>query len=216
MIFCAELGSNHKGKEALAFQMIREFSNAGATICKFQLGHQTNDPIRYIDHIAYKLKRWCDSYGVEFMASIWTDEALELARELEMQKYKIAHQVATSSKKYYRELTKKILGDGKETFVSGILPKEPHGKGIYVIQKYPAYPEDVKFPPQFGGHYWYGYSDHTHGIAAPLKAISLGAQFIEVHCTLDSTEESIRDNHFACTPKEFRQLVEIGSEMARI
>jgi sialic acid synthase SpsE len=39
MIFCAEIGSNHKGIKSLAFAMIREAAMAGADLIKFQLGH---------------------------------------------------------------------------------------------------------------------------------------------------------------------------------
>jgi len=211
MIFCAELGSNHKGKPSLAFEMIRQFSEAGATICKFQLGHKKTDPIRYVDNIAEDLSEWCHYFDVEFMASIWTFEALELARRLEMKRYKIAHQMDN------KELIEEIISDGKETFISGSTKyAQSNVRPIYVSSKYPTYPGYYKMPEKYSSGYWYGYSDHTHGIAMPLLAIARGAKFIEVHCTLDKTEESIRDNHFACNPNEFEQLVKLGTQISRI
>ena len=215
MIFCAELGSNHKGQESLAHEMIRQFSMAGATICKFQLGHKKTDPIRYVDDISPKLKFWCEQYETEFMASIWTLEALELARSLGMKRYKIAHQIALSED--HKKLVSEILSDGKETFLSGSNKIfNSNVRHIYVSEEYPTYPENLKMPNWFKDGYWDGYSDHTHGIAAPLMAIARGAKFVEVHCTLDKTEESIRDNHFACTPDEFATLVRLGKQIARI
>ena len=89
-------------------------------------------------------------------------------------------------------------------------------RAIYVSGEYPTYPDDIGMPNKFSEGYWYGYSDHTHGISAPLMAIARGAKFVEVHCTLDKTEESIRDNHFACTPDEFAALVRLGKQIARI
>lgn len=217
MIFCAELGSNHKGQESLAFEMIRQFSMAGATICKFQLGHQKDDPIRYIDNVAPKLNKWCNHFDVEFMASIWTLEALDLARSLGMKRYKIAHQIALSNNAYQKKLVAEILSDGKETFLSGSNKHfKSNVRSIYVSGEYPTYPDDIGMPNKFSEGYWYGYSDHTHGISAPLMAIARGAKFVEVHCTLDKTEESIRDNHFACTPDEFATLVRLGRQIARI
>jgi N,N'-diacetyllegionaminate synthase len=214
MIFCAELGSNHKGIESLAFEMIRQFSEAGATICKFQLGHDRNDPIRYVDHIAPKLKEWCDYFDVEFMASIWTSSALNLAKILNMKRYKIAHQLALDPEQ--KELVEEIISEGKEVFMSGnIVPRE-NVRAIYVSPKYPTYPDMIDVPKVFTSGYWYGYSDHTHGIAAPLLAIARGAKFVEVHCTLDKTEETIKDNHFACTPDEFELLVKLGTQIAKI
>ena len=214
MIFCAELGSNHKGKESLAYEMIRKFSEAGATICKFQLGHNAGDPIRYVDHIAPKLKEWCDYFDVEFMASIWTEEALDLSRKLGMKRYKVAHQLALDPEQ--KELVDKIVSDGKEVFMSGNIVPQENVRAIYVSPKYPTYLNDLDMPQKFTDGYWYGYSDHTHGIAAPLLAIARGARFVEVHCTLDKTEESIRDNHFACSPAEFEQLVKLGTQIAKI
>lgn len=211
MIFCAELGSNHKGQESLAYEMIRQFSEAGATICKFQLGHKKTDHIRYIDHMADKLSDWCDYFGVEFMASIWTSSALDLARRLNMKRYKIAHQIQDDA------FIEEILSDDKETFVSGIRSLVRHNvRNIYVSPQYPTYLHELEMPSKFEKGYWYGYSDHTHGIAAPLLAISRGAKFVEVHCTMDKTEESIRDNHFACTPNEFELLVKLGTQIAKL
>lgn len=211
MIFCCEIGSNHKGQEALAFEMIRQFSEAGATICKFQLGHKPQDPIRHVDHIADKLNAWCEYFEVEFMASIWTSSALDLARRLNMKRYKIAHQMKDT------DLIDAMLSDKKETFVSG--HRDWHSENvrhIYAIEEYPAYPRSYDIPSKFAEGHWYGYSDHTHGIAMPLLAIARGAKFVEVHCTLDKTEESIRDNHFACTPDEFEMLVKLGTQIARM
>jgi hypothetical protein len=93
-----------------------------------------------------------------------------------------------------------MIRDGKEIFISGVNKFAfDFMRPIYVSPDYPTYPENIKIPDKFSEGYWYGYSDHTHGIAAPLLAIARGAKFVEVHCTLDKTEESIRDNHFACT-----------------
>ena len=47
-------------------------------------------------------------------------------------------------------------------------------------------------------------------------AVAHGARVIECHFTLDPTEESIKDNHFACTPDEFATMVQAGNEIARI
>ena len=191
--------------------MIRQFSEAGATICKFQLGHKIHDPIRYVDNIAEELRDWCHYFDVEFMASIWTSSALDLARKLNMKRYKIAHQMQDEV------LIKEMLSDGKETFISGDnICTASHVRHIYVSPEYPTYPGYYKLPQIFASGYWYGYSDHTHGIAMPLLAIARGARFIEVHCTLDKTEESIRDNHFACDPKEFETLVKLGTQISRL
>ncbi len=212
MIWVAEIGSNHKGNPSLAFQMIREFSNAGATVCKFQLGHPEQDPIRNIHPWADKAKEWCEYYGVEFMASIRSEEGLDLARRIGQKRYKIAYVTARDD----LDLCEKIIADGKETFIAAApdFLGAPHVKHIFVVSKYPTYPGDFKMPNSFPPHY--GYSDHAHGIAPCLMAVARGAKYVEKHVTLDPTEESIRDNAFSATPGEFAQMVQIGNEMERL
>ncbi len=212
MIWVAEVGSNHRGSPALAFQMIREFSQAGATVCKFQLGHPEQDPIRNIHPWAAQAKEWCEYYGVEFNASIRTHEGLELARKIGQKRYKIAYVTARDE----LDLCNEIIADGKETFISASpdFLKAPNVKHIFVVSKYPTYPRDVKIPEAFPP--FYGYSDHAHGIAPCLMAVARGAKYIEKHVTLSPAEESIRDHAFSSTPDEFARMVRIGNEMERL
>ena len=67
-------------------------------------------------------------------------------------------------------------------------------------------------PQQFGDYY--GYSSHAHGAGDALLAISRGARFIEKHVTLNKTETSIRDNHFALDFGEFGDMVKYGNEIS--
>ena len=60
-----------------------------------------------------------------------------------------------------------------------------------------------------------GYSDHTIGIDTCLIAISRGAKVIEKHFTLDKSNTMIRDHTLSATPDEFRQMVEIGTEIEK-
>ena len=76
----AELGSNHKGIPALAYRMTKEAAQAGATIVKFQAGRNTRDPIRYADDWLPAAFTWCEMWGVEFLASCWSWEGLDLCR----------------------------------------------------------------------------------------------------------------------------------------
>ncbi len=222
MIFVAEIGSAHKGIKSLAYEMIRQFSQAGATICKFQLGHDNppthsreEDSIQYIRAAPMMwvedLAQWCNDFGVEFMASIWSQEGLDAARSVNMKRYKIAHQMWDNEE--FRDI---ILADGKETLISvpsgASIPASLLGiedKLLHVSGGYPSY------------SYWYsdlyyGYSSHMHGIADALMAIRDGALLVEKHVTLDKTEESIKDNSFAISPQEFATMVKLGKEIHRL
>ena len=87
-------------------------------------------------------------------------------------------------------------------------------KNVFVVPKYPTYPDMFQMPEKFDEYY--GYSSHMHGIADALVAVARGAKYIEKHVTLDKTEESIKDNHFALSFREFRAMVFTGTEMARL
>ena len=214
MIFVAEIGSNHKGIKSLAFEMVRQAKMAGADIAKFQLGHAgPEDKVRYPPmEWAPELKDWCDFHDIEFMASIFSGEALDLAESIGQERYKIAYTTWLKHKP-----CSDILDTGKEVFASGAANSD-NIRGLDCVPCYPTYPRDAKIRRTFGdgpGEI-YGYSSHVHGIEDALIAIARGAQYIEKHVTLDKTEESIRDNSFALSFDEFAEMARIGRGMARL
>jgi N,N'-diacetyllegionaminate synthase len=233
MIWCAEIGSMHKGNKDLAYELIRQAAQAGATIAKFQFGWTEEaqlkmglkpNPVRFVDEWADDLNKWCQYFGVELMASIWSLEGLETARRVGMQEYKIAAQAAGNY-----ELCDAIYADGKPTYVS-LDRHSPNAKYhlsqaksilIWCKSKYPTYPEDIKatddYPgmPHFNGD-WLGYSDHMHGIEACLFAVSRRAQYIEKHFTLAKDDLGVRDTVFSATPDEFAEMVRIGNGIRRL
>ena len=216
----AEIGSNHKGSRSLAYRMVHEATQAGATIIKFQAGRDPADPIRYADDFLPEAFQWCSSLGVEFLASIWSQDGLRLCQRLGMKRRKVAHQQANLDDVG----TSEILNEDLPIFISIDPNLESNMRfwyakkhlgtitWLYVGSDYPSY----IYPMYRKYHKGYGYSDHTHGIAAPLCAIAHGAKVIECHFTLDPTEESIKDNHFACTPDEFATMVRLGNEIDRL
>lgn len=219
MIWCAEIGSMHKGDKSLAFELIRQAKEAGATIAKFQFGwtkeaqlaqgHEYK-ALRYVDDWADDLNKWCEYFDIELMASIWSMEGLETARRVGMKRYKIAHQMKDAV------LIEEILSDDKKTFWSDATAVGNIIKPIWVSEKYPTYPHELKMPKDFEKEWFYGYSDHTHGIEACLLAVSRGAQYVEAHFTLDQTDLTVRDTPFSKTPAMFSEMVRIGNGIARL
>jgi len=209
MIFVAEIGSNHKGELAIACEMIRQAALAGADIAKFQF-RDRRDPIRGLAiRNPSQLASWCEHYGIEFMASIFSFEALRVARKLGMPRLKIAHGVAKSN----RTLCDIIADGPEEVFVSHGDYSFSNWHRLFVVPRYPTYPDELVIPETFGDK-WFGYSSHVHGYADALIAVARGARYIEKHVTLDKTECSIKDNHFALSFDEFAQMVSVGREMA--
>jgi sialic acid synthase SpsE len=139
-------------------------------------------------------------------------EGLEVARSVGMERYKIAYKTW----KEEPELCREIMSDGKLTYISGCSYQDSSVFPLHVVPEYPTYPEQLDMPKYFDRNGPYGYSSHVHGIEDALLAIARGAQYIEKHVTFDKTEESIKDNSFAITFDEFRQMVDIGKGIARL
>ncbi|MEO6096895.1 MAG: N-acetylneuraminate synthase family protein [Fibrobacteria bacterium] len=83
---------------------------------------------------------------------------------------------------------------------------------LHCVSAYPVPPEDASLlsiralrkalPDTIG------YSDHTLGVEAALLAVTLGAEIIEKHFTLDKNQSDFRDHKISSDPVELRQLVD--------
>lgn len=225
MLFVAEIGLNHEGNFDLAYELIRQAKLSGADVAKFQFGWR--DQPGELNHInpdmAMQLKRWCEWWEIDFMASIINEEALELARPLNPKRYKIASRTVVDKP----ELVERVLEQGRETYISlgwwagEELPFGPPTEKLRYIfcrSHYPTYPAHLEgLPERFEPGGYYGYSDHMHGIEGCLLAIARGAQFVEKHFTLDKTIRGVhRDHILSATPAELRQLVDLGRPLSRL
>ena len=225
MLFVAEIGMNYDGNIDLAYELIRQAKLAGADIAKFQFGWRDKPgEINVIDHErAARLQSWCDYWGIEMLASLITEPAVELAHHIGMRRYKIASRTVVDNPR----LCERIIAEGKETFVSlGMwegkefpfgTPGPANVRYIFCRSKYPTYPSDlVGLPERFEAGGYYGYSDHLHGTEACVLAVARGARYIEKHFTLNRTSSVIRDHVLSATPAEFRQLTEVARPLARL
>ena len=225
MILVAEIGLNYEGNFHLAYELIREAKLSGADVAKFQFGWRDGPgEINHIDaDMARQLREWCRWWEIEFMASIISESALELARQVDPDRYKIASRTVVDNP----GLVEAVMGEGKETFISlGWWQEEkfPFGaptekmRYIYCISHYPTYPTQMEgMPERFSEKGYYGYSDHMHGIEGCLLALSRGAKFVEKHFTLDKTIREVHGDHIlSATPEELRMLSEIGRPLGRL
>lgn len=225
MIIAAEIGLNYDNNLDILYELIRQAKLAGADIVKLQFGWKSGpEEINYqVVRNAQKIKKWCEYWKIELMPSIFTEDALDIVRELKLNRYKIASRTVIDNP----DLCKKIIAEGKETYISlGMWNKEkfPFGEPdcnhlhyIYCKSKYPTYPEDLQdFPDIFSNLGYYGYSDHMQGIEACILAIARGAQYIEKHFTLNKTSQVIRDHILSADAEELRKLVDIGKSLSYI
>jgi len=222
MLFIAEIGLNHNGNLDLSYELIKQAKLAGADIAKFQLGWRGQaGEMNYLDLETLRtLKQFCDYHEIEFMVSVFTAEAYQLARQIDFCRYKIASRTVKDD----LGLVKTIMDEGKPMIVSlGMwdqpeLPFDPAPKISYLWckSKYPSTPWDMMdLPKDFKNSPYAGYSDHTIGIEVPLMAITRGAEIIEKHFTLDKSDTTIRDHVLSATPDEFRALTQLGRNIYR-
>lgn len=223
MLFIAEIGLNHNGNFGLIHALVREAAEAGADIAKFQLGWRAGEGEinRITPEVLADIVRICGHYQIEPMFSIFTPEAYELARPMDLKRYKIASRTVKEAP----DLVERILDEGKETFVSlgfwdqpGLPFKQrPNLRYLYCKSLYPTPPWSLgDLPKDFTTGPYAGYSDHTVGIEAALLAITRGARVIEKHFTLDKSNVTIRDHALSATPAEFAQMVRLGRNLARL
>jgi sialic acid synthase SpsE len=222
IIFIAEIGMNHNGNFSLCFELIKQAKLAGADIVKFQLGWRDKPgEINCIDtKVIKQLIDWSKYFDIEIMFSIISDDAYKLIKPFKLKKYKIASRTVIEN----LPLVKKILLEKKPTFISlGMwsrknlpLKKDKNISYLWCLSKYPCEPKDLKnLPKNFQNSIYRGYSDHSIGIETCLLAISRGAKIIEKHFTLDKSDTTIRDHALSATSNEFKQLVDLGTDISK-
>ena len=222
VIFIAEIGLNHNGNFGLIFELIKQAAWSGADIAKFQLGWRANkDELNCFSHDDIKhVIKCCEKFEIVPMFSIFTEDALKLAQRFSFNYFKIASRTIKDNP----SLSKEIISQGKETFISlGMWDSEELPfksiekiKYLWCKSSYPAYPWDLKeLPKDFSNSPYFGYSDHSVGIDIPLMAIARGAKVIEKHFTLDKSDTTIRDHALSATPEEFFQMVKIGTQIRK-
>ena len=173
--------------------------SAGADVVKIQLMDSekffgtTDKKYRDIDFETFaRLKEFCDTLGIPLMATPFDMERLHWIKTLGIKRHKIASRTVKEDPK----LCEAILNENKPTIIStgACAPNEfPFGHGrnikyLFCVSKYPTFlhDKDLKnIPEKFEEGSYTGYSDHSVGIAAPLKAYFNGAKIIEKHFSND-------------------------------
>ena len=85
-------------------------------------------------------------------------------------------------------------------------------KWLYVVPKYPCTLEEIDFSHL---NDFQGYSNHCRDSVAPLTAVILGAEMIEIHVT-SNKEKNYFDNPVSFDPFETQQLVQLIHKAEKI
>ncbi len=217
MFIIAELGQAHEGSFRNALSYIDALARTGVDAVKFQVHiaeaessiHEpfrvkmvTQDKTRfdYWKRMEFTLQQWkelkkhCNEVGVEFLATPFSNAAVDLLEEVGVQRYKIG-----SGEVNNVLLLKKIARTGKPVILSsGMSSLEELDYTVAFLKKrevdisilqcttaYPTKPENYglnvigELKERYGVPT--GYSDHSAKIETCIAAATLGAEILEFH-----------------------------------
>ena len=164
-----------------------------------------------------KVQAECESAGLDFFFSAFDKGAVHFGEAIGVKRYKIASGDLT-----YKQLHQRIAETGKEVVVSTGAATGPeivralswHDGPVTLLACTLSYPCEPRFAnlrrmealrdlvkgDPFGISV--GYSDHTYGTDAIVRAEELGAVMVEKHFTITPGEGG--DHDFAVTPQQMR------------
>jgi len=215
----AEAGLNYGGSLACAKDYCYSARETGASAVKFQV----TDVNRTLNNSHWsgnselmelikacempeenwmEVKRYCDSIGIEFMATPSTIDKLEFLMALGMKKIKIgsdrSDNIGLLSKAYSYNVPV-LVGCGK------YYVDDYRADKLHCVSEYPAYIEDYTLYAVNDDYS--GMSDHTleTGIEIPLIVVSKGWKYYEKHFKLS---DNCIDYHTSLFPKDFKKLID--------
>lgn len=231
---CAEVGNNHCGDRRLMQAMIEGAAAVGVDIVKFQSFNAAKLRRDYPNYEAewqyYKshqltledhlwLRERCKENNIEFLTTVFDLDMVETLADIGLRSIKIASPDANSWK-----LISKCLDNFEQVIISTgmhdkqeldnlmlyVKPDKDRVTLLHCVSRYPLslaaanlgrmlYIRDKGFR--------FGYSDHCTGLLAAKQAISLGAELVEKHYTLNRFLPG-KDQSFASTQDGLAELVE--------
>lgn len=169
-----------------------------------------------------RLIEYCNKIGIQFLSSPFDLDSIDLLNKLGLEIFKIPSGEIINLP-YLRKIGKLnknvILSTGMsdlgeiEDALDVITESGTDINNITILHcntEYPTPFEDVNLKAMltiktsFGVRV--GYSDHTPGIEVPIAAVSLGAEIVEKHFTLDRSMEG-PDHKASLEPDELKQMV---------
>jgi len=217
----AEIGQAHDGSLGILHSMVKAAAACGVDAVKFQVHiaeaeSSPQEPFRVkfspADTTRFdywkrmelpeaewlRLKKMCEDLGVEFLATPFSNAAVNLLERIGVNRYKVGSGDIANPL-----LLERIAATRKEVVLStGLGTLEDIDRAVALFQarnipvailqcttRYPTAPEDVGLPwlGKFKARYGcpVGLSDHSGTVYAGVAAVALGAAFVETHVTFD-------------------------------
>ena len=232
-IIC-EVGASHHGDIKQAIKLIKAAKTVGADFVKFQIWLDLDKFVSKSSEYYEPFKEWglsrqdwiklydySQKSGIQFIASAFDNEAIDLLCDMGVPFLKIASGDIT-----YLPFIEYIANKGLPVMFStgmasweeimkaaGIMSR----KGIQSIPmictaRYPCEPENVNLrraQTLIATFPIWGFSDHTKGILASTVAASLEAHYIEKHMDIEESDD-------ACGIETFKTMIEQIKETEKI
>lgn len=175
--------------------------------------------LKYEDHL--RIIKHCKERNIEFLSTPFDEESADMLESLGMNTFKIPSGEITN-KPLLEHISKKskpiILSTGMATIgeVEEALDwiYEMGNKNVILLHcttDYPTQMIDVNLRAMLTLKNTFnvkiGYSDHTKGYEIPIAAVSLGAEVIEKHFTLDRNMDG-PDHNASLEPDELKLMVD--------
>jgi len=215
------------GVDCIKFQTfkVENLVNKNAQKAEYQIENTKNNDSQYkmlkdleLSFEDFKqLKNYCDCKKIMFLSTPFDLESADFLNDLNMTIFKIPSGEITNLP-YLRKINsfgkKVILSTGMSTLneiqdALNVL-KDCEVSLLHCTTEYPCPYDNVNMNAMLTikEHFGLpvGYSDHTQGTEIPVMAVSMGAEIIEKHFTLDKTMEG-PDHKASLEPDELKQMV---------
>ena len=216
------------GVDCIKFQTFKSESlvNKTAKKAEYQISNTGNNDSQFNMlkklELSYndftELKRYCEEKGIMFLSTPFDLESIDFLANLGMKIFKIPSGEITNLP-YLREINtyKKdvILSTGMATLEEiqdalNVL-KDCKVSLLHCTTEYPCPYDSVNMRAMLTMGKKFnlplGYSDHTQGIEIPIMAVSMGAEIIEKHFTLDKNMEG-PDHKASLEPNELKTMTD--------
>jgi N-acetylneuraminate synthase len=237
----AEVAQAHDGSLGILHSFVDACAAARVDAVKFQVHiaeaeSSSHEPFRvkfsevdatrfdYWQRMGLSREQWagvkthCEQAGVEFLATPFSNAAVDLLETLGVSRYKVGSGDVSNA-----VLIERIARTGKEAILStGLATADEiaaaadrlRANGVVILQcatRYPTQPEDIELcaipalRERFGCPV--GLSDHSGTIYPGIAAVALGAAVVEAHVTFDRRMFG-PDARASLTVDEFSRMIE--------